>query len=116
MNMRDRVLSARPAPSERVAIGETWVDVRQMLVWQYERYEGWLVKRKETGSSTPSIRALLLVSTVHDPETGEPVFTEDDVQTIDRLPSRITDAAFQVAVRLNFRDLPAAPGDAAKNS
>jgi len=113
MNMRDRVLSARPAPSERVTIGEAEVDVRQMLVWQYERYERWLVARGE--KDTPSIRALLLVSTVHDPETGETVFTEDDLPTIDRLPSRITDAAFQAAVRLNFRDLPA-PGDAAKNS
>lgn len=105
MSIRDRIIAAEDLPSQLVTIPEWDVEVKVVgltgegranyiqsgMDAEGERLPDWLKY------STPR----LLVETVCDPETGDAVFTEDDIDAINGKNAVILDMLAKVAARLS---------------
>lgn len=112
-SLRERILSAQDIQSERVHVPE-WdveVEVRSMTGAQRAR-----VLQGATVDGEVDLERLypiLLIETVYDPETGEPVFEAADRDALNAKNSGALERIAKVAMRLSGIE----PGaeDAAKN-
>lgn len=112
-SLRERILSAQDIQSERVYVPE-WdveVEVRSMTGAQRAR-----VLQGATVDGEVDLERLypiLLIETVYDPETGEPVFEAADRDALNGKNSGALERIAKVAMRLSGIE----PGaeDAAKN-
>lgn len=112
-SLRERILSAQDIQSERVYVPE-WdveVEVRSMTGAQRAR-----VLQGATVDGEVDLERLypiLLIETVYDPETGEPVFEAADRDALNAKNSGALERIAKVAMRLSGIE----PGaeDAAKN-
>ena len=103
--LRDKIRQASDIDSEIVDVPE-WgvkVEVRSMTGLQRSRY------LKRVGGDAGEVDfevlyPLLLVSTCHDPESGERLFTEDDVDWLNEKSSRPVERLATVANRLSGLD------------
>ena len=116
MSIRDQILSAKDSHSEMVTIPEWEVTVELRSMSGAAR----AVLMQEAMQSGGNINMAkvypdLIIQTCFDPETGEPVFTEEDREAILSKNGAILDRLAEVATRLSgFND--SAVDDAGKDS
>lgn len=83
MNIRDKIIAAKDIGTDIVHVPEWDVDVQVRGLTLGERNDALSASREEDGTLNLSrYYALIIIGTVDDPETGEPVFGPDDVPLI----------------------------------
>lgn len=107
MSLRDRLLAAAELPRESVSVpelGETFT-VQGMNGLQRDDFEASLFTTTANGRrrifAPANIRAKLLVRCVIDPETGERLFNDGDVDVVGQIRADVLDRLFSVAQRLS---------------
>jgi hypothetical protein len=121
MSIRDQILAADDIGTEIVPV-PTWgvtVQVRGLTLGQ--RNDALTASREEDGSLNLSrYYALIIIGTVADPETGQPVFTESDVAALLTKSSEPADLLAKKALALSGMnekgDIPAAVDAAGEGS
>jgi hypothetical protein len=116
VSIRDQILSAKDSHSELVEIPEWGVTVQIQSMSGAARAV-LMQEAMQTGGNINMAKVYpdLIIQTCLDPETGEPVFTEDDREAILSKNGAILDRLAEVATRLSgFND--SAVDDAGKDS
>ena len=83
MSLRDRILSAKDIKSNIITVPQ-WgldLDIRTMTAIERSRLVATCTKADGT-VDMEKMYPLLLISAVYDPETGEKVFTNEDVDAL----------------------------------
>ena len=100
MGLREKILAAASRPSKDKEVPEWGVTVRiyGLSASASERFS-----RKLGGEEVPeNMMAELLVLTLHDPETDEPIFTEeDDVTELGKQSGKVVLDLFMEAQKLS---------------
>ena len=112
MGLRDKVLAAddRSYTDEHIEEWDATVRVRGLSGMAAEEFSRKLGAQK--GELPDNLMAELLVRTIEDPETGEPVFGVDDVELLTRKSSRVLTRLFRTAQELSgLGDLDTAKKD-----
>lgn len=106
MSLRDKILSADDLTSERVEVPE-WdvtLEVRSPSAKARSRMVASAQRKDEDGESTmdlESIYPLLLIACCFDPESGEQVFTSDDIDAINDKSSAVVDRVAKACLRVS---------------
>ena len=119
MGLKDQILAANEGQSEKVPMPE-WectIEMRSITAadleaWQWETYQQ---NKDDTRANKSNLRTRLVVRCAFDPDTGEKVFTDADVDALNLKPSKIIERLYKVAEKLNAvteKDV----NDLAKNS
>lgn len=83
MSIRDQILAADDIGTDTIHVPAWGVEVQVKGMTLGQRNDGLTAAREENGTLNLSrYYALIIIQTVSDPTTGEPVFTEDDVPLI----------------------------------
>lgn len=115
---RDAILGKGDLAHEDVSVPE-WgghVRVRELMGSEKDAYEKHVVRMKNGAPEMhlEGARALLVSLSIVD-ESGQRLFTEDDVEELGRKSARALDRVYEVASRLSGL-IPKAAEDAEKNS
>lgn len=116
MNLRDKILGANPQGAfEDEEVPEWGVTVRLRELSGDERadLEEWWAATPD-GDRKRRFRAVLLVKTLVDPETGEHILTDEDVDGLLRQPDSLLDRLWAKAANmsgLRKQDVEAAEGN-----
>lgn len=108
MSIIDKIKAARDSESESYHIPE-WdvtVDIRSMSARQRASMNNVLEADVSASEKQELMWGYLLVSCVFDPTTGDPVFTEDDMEWV------LTDKSFAVVDRLTAKCLEVSKAEA----
>lgn len=102
---RDEILGAPDIQREDVAVPE-WggkVCVQGMTGAQRDAFEAEIVqgRGKDRRANLENVRAKLVARCVVDPETGFPLFSDEDVQALGRKSARALARVYDVAARLS---------------
>ena len=99
MSLRELILAVEDLPSEDVVVPEwdTIVRVRALTAAEGEAFGNEVTGKKVKGS----IMARLLVRVCQDPETGERLFEDSDVDALGDKSSAAVQRLFAVAQRLS---------------
>lgn len=102
---RDAILAAADLPTEEVEVGE-WGGTVVVRGLTGEGRDAWeasttVVRGKTVARDTANIRAKLVAYCVIDPETGEPLFTQQDVAALGKLSGVALNRVWAVACRLS---------------
>jgi len=103
---RDDLLGATARPRDEVEIPELGgvVYVQGLTSGERDKYEGEIMKRdRRSGQMIPQltkVRALLIALSVTDAE-GTPLFSENDLHEIGRIPARTIQKMFDKAAELS---------------
>lgn len=106
-SIRESLLQAVQLPREVVSVPELGivVTVQGMSGTQRDAFESTLFTSTANGRrrvlDTRNIRSKLLVHCLVDEETGQPLFTENDIHDLGRVQAKILDRLFPVAQRLS---------------
>ena len=101
MSIKDKIKQARDAEAEQYAIAE-WdvtVEIRSMSARQRANMNNVIESDVSAAERQELMWGYLLCSCVFDPETGDPVFTEDDMEWV------LTDKSFAVIDHLTAKCL-----------
>lgn len=103
MNLRDKILAAADIPSEMVSIPEWNVEILVKGMSAGERLHLQKVSYdQKTGQvHMEKMYPDIVVSCCHDPETGEPIFTESDKDVILSKSSAAVEKIAEVGLRLS---------------
>jgi hypothetical protein len=102
---RDAILKAATLKTEDVSVPE-WggsVLVRELRGRERDEWEGSLAvqRGKQMVPDTANMRAKLAARCIVDPDTLEPLFTQQDVNALGELSAAALDRVFDVASRLS---------------
>lgn len=104
MSLRDRILAAEDRPHTDVEVPEWGVTVRIRAMSGLDRdlwEAGILARRQSGGGPLANMRASLVAHCALDPETGERLFSEDDVAVLGSKAAKPLDRLFSVASDLS---------------
>lgn len=99
MSLRDQILNAEDVESEIVAVdgwGGARVEVRSMSTAMREKLSQFAGE-----GDTESWTAAVVIATCYDPETGEQLFTKDDVAAINSKNGKNVQALADAGLRLS---------------
>ncbi len=101
---REAILAIQDIPSEDVFVPEwnTWVRVRGLTGAERDAFEEAILagRGKDTKVNLRNIRAKLVAKSVVDPETGQYLFSEEDLKALGRKSARALARIYDVAQRL----------------
>lgn len=101
MSARDAILKAPKFKAEPVHVDEWGCDVEVRSVDLAARNKLLTrLKEMEAESSIVAAYPLVVIATAHDPETGERLFADDEVDVVNGLDPAATDKVANVALRL----------------
>ena len=102
MSIRDQIIAADDIGTEVVPVPQWGVTVQVRGMTLGQRNDALTASRKEDGTLNLSrYYALILIGAVSDPETGQPVFTEGDVDLILSKSSEAADLLAKKALGLS---------------
>lgn len=102
MSLRDRILSADDIGRETLVVPEWGVDLEVRTLSAVQRSR--MLKTCTTpdgGVDLERLYPMLVVATVFDPDTGEQVFTEDDLHTLQEKSASAIEAVAQKAMQMS---------------
>lgn len=105
MSLRDKILSIQnDTPSEIVEIPE-WdglkVLVKGFTLGAKDDFLASIIDKRTNEPNIKAFNAGILVGTAYDPETGEKLFTEEDVPVLKQKSAAAIDRLIQVGQRLS---------------
>lgn len=98
-DLRQTILAADDLPREPVEVPE-WdvtVHLRGLTAEQSERFARRIRDANENGGAPEHMMAELLVRMIEDPETGERVFGDDDVEALSAKSGKALSRMFRLA-------------------
>lgn len=102
-SIRDQILSTDDIVQEDMIIPE-WGDVkilvRSMTAGERTSMMGAAYNQDSGSMNFGSIYGLIIVKSVYDPDTGTPVFSEDDIPTLNEKNGAVVERIAQTAMRL----------------
>lgn len=103
MNLRDKILAAADIPSEKITIPEWNVEILVKGMSAGERLHLQKVSYdQKTGQvHMEKMYPDIVVSCCHDPQTGEPIFTDADKEAILSKSSAAVEKIAEVGLRLS---------------
>jgi hypothetical protein len=102
-----QILSAGASlPSEVVAVPEWGGEVRVRVMTGTERdiFDLWAVEQREKPNGWQNMRARLCAMTIIDPDTGERMFGDNEIEALGRGNWLALERVYSVATRLNRLD------------
>lgn len=109
-NLKDLIAQADDRPFEDLDVPEWAVKVRVQGLsgTERDRFEARIVEIRNSGrdvqAKLDNFRSKLLVLCLRDPETGERIFTDNDVSILGRKSGLVVQRLFKVAQRLSGMD------------
>ena len=113
-SLREKILAAKDIRSERVHVPEWGVEVEVRSMTGAQRARVLQGATVDGEVDLERLYPILLIETVYDPETGEPVFDAADRDALNAKNSGALERIAKVAMRLSGID--AGAEDAAKNA
>lgn len=103
MNLRDKILAAADIPSEKITIPEWNVEILVKGMSAGERLHLQKVSYDQATGQVHMEKMYpdIVVSCCHDPETGEPIFTDADKDAILSKSSAAVEKIAEVGLRLS---------------
>lgn len=97
--LRSKILASQDIPGEQIDVPEWGVTVEVRGLSSLQRSQLYADTRE--GESAAYLYLRLVVATTFDPETGEQLFAESDIDALGRKSAEAIDRITQVAMRLS---------------